>query len=202
MKRAPTPLLLLLLATAFWQPERPQPKTPLLCWQAGRKLRWHDFRAPANVLPPTDPFFATSAASCAPVLQIIGTKDATGRNNFFVTAALDQSRSWVRDSTVARSALVLAHEQVHFDICELVARRMRQRVAQVYQAGGDVFALAFRQELKQLMDEQAVLNTRYDQETAHGLFQAAQQQWQARITGALAQAAAYASTAQDCPYPE
>jgi hypothetical protein len=93
------------------------------------------------VLPTDDPLFWTSAASCAPVLQLIGTKDATGRNNFFVTAALDKSRSWVRASVLARSDQVLAHEQVHFDICELIARRLRQRIAQVYEAGGDVFTL-------------------------------------------------------------
>jgi hypothetical protein len=202
MKRVVPVLLSFLLTTAGAASAHTQPPASLLCWQAGRKLRWEDFRAPANVLPSNDPLFWTSAASCAPVLQVIGTKDVTGRNTFFVTAALDQRRSWVRDSTVARSAQVLTHEQVHFDICELIARQLRQRIAQVYQTGGDVFTLAFRQELQQVMTEQAAWNTRYDQETAHGLLQVPQQQWQTRLTGALAQLAEYASTAKDCPYNE
>jgi cell division inhibitor SulA len=200
MKRGVSVLLHVLLASTFYLPERPQPKQQLLCWQAGRKLRWEDFQAPANVLPTNDPFFWTSAASCAPVLQVIGTKDATGRNNFFVTAALDKSRSWVRASALARSDLVLAHEQVHFDICELIARQLRQRIAQVYLAGGDVFTLAFRQELQLMMAEQATLNTRYDHETAHGLLRDQQQHWQEQIKRSLTQVAAYASTAADCPY--
>ncbi|MGI4742141.1 MAG: DUF922 domain-containing protein [Janthinobacterium lividum] len=133
---------------------------------------------------------------------MIGTKDAAGRNNFFVTAALDKSRSWVRAATLGRSNQVLAHEQVHFDICELIARRLRQRIAQVYQAGGDVFTPAFRKEIQLLLNEQAVWNTHYDQETAHGLCQYQQHQWQERLTQALAQLAAYTSTATDCPYPE
>jgi hypothetical protein len=162
-------------------------------------LRWADFQAPANVLPTDDPLFWTSAASCAPVLQLIGTKDATGRNNFFVTAALDKSRSWVRASGLARSDQVLAHEQLHFDICEWTARRLRYRIAQEYQAGGDVFTPAFRQELQQLLAEQADWNTRYDQQTAHGLLKDQQQNWQAQLTQALAHLAAYASTAADCP---
>lgn len=193
-------LLGVLLATACYaRAHHPQPPGQLLCWQAGRKLRWEDFQAPANVLPPSDPLFLASAASCAPVLQVIGTKDATGRNNFFVTAALDKSRSWVRSPLLACSDQVLAHEQVHFDICELMARQLRQRIAQVYQAGGDVFAPTFRQELQHLLAQQAVWNTRYDQETAHGLLHEPQQQWQGWITRELAQLAAYASTAIDCP---
>lgn len=202
MKRAVYILLSFLLAMADYASARTPPPTQLLCWQAGRKLRWGDFQAPANVLPIADPLFGTSVASCAPVLQVIGTKDATGRNNFFVTAALDKSRSWVRASALAHSNQVLAHEQVHFDICELIARRLRQRIAQVYQAGGDVFTPAFRQELQRMMNEQAVWNTQYDQETAHGLRQDQQQSWQVQLTQALAQLAAYESTATDCPYPE
>jgi hypothetical protein len=202
MKRAVFLLLSFLLATAIYPPARSQPLAPLLCWQANRKLRWEDFQAPANVLPTDDPLFWTSAASCAPVLQLIGTKDATGRNNFFVTAALDKSRSWVRASVLARSDQVLAHEQVHFDICELIARRLRQRIAQVYEAGGDVFTPAFRQELQQLLDEQAGWNTRYDQETAHGLLRDQQQQWQQLLARELAKLAAYESTPSDCPYNE
>ena len=153
-------------------------------------------------MPPADPFFGTSAASCAPVLQVIGTKDSTGRNNFFVTAALDKRRSWVRDSTAASGPRVLAHEQVHFDICELIARQLRQRITQVYRAGGDVFTLAFRQELQHMLAEQARVNTRYDYETAHGLLRVQQQQWQAQLARELAQLAAYASTAHDCPCGE
>lgn len=202
MERVGSLLLTLLLATAGYAPAGAQQHPQLLCWQAGRPLRWQDFEAPANGLPPDDPFFATSAASCAPVLQVIGTKDATGRNTFFVTAALDKSRSWVRDSTFARSGQVLAHEQVHFDIGELIARHLRQRIAQEHQAGGDVFTHAFRQELKQLLAEQAVLNTRYDHETAHGLRHDQQQQWQQQVARELAQVAAYASTAADCPANE
>jgi hypothetical protein len=199
MKRAVPLLLSCLCAPAFHLSASAQPPTQLLCWQAERKLRWADFQAPANVLPTDDPMFWTSAASCAPVLQLIGTKDASGRNSFFVTAALDKSRSWVRASVLARSDQVLAHEQLHFDICELSARRLRQRIAQEYQAGRDVFAPAFCQELQPLLAEQADWNTRYDQETAHGLLKDQQQRWQAQLTQTLAQLAAYASTASDCP---
>jgi hypothetical protein len=198
MKRAVHILLSFLLATACYPSARAQPPAQLLCWQAGRKLRWDDFQAPANVLPTNDPLFWTSAASCAPVLQVIGTKDVTGRNNFFITAALDKSRSWVRASALARNDQVLAHEQVHFDICELIARRLRHRIAQVYQAGEDVFTPAFRQELQQLLAEQEVLNTRYDQETAHGLLRSQQQAWQQLLVRELAQLATYASTPTDC----
>jgi hypothetical protein len=202
MNRVVSLLFLSVLAVTSYAPTGPSLPQRLLCWQAGRKLRWADFQAPANVLPPEDPLFATSAASCAPVLQVIGTKDETGRNNFFVTAALDRSRSWVRDPAATRSERVLAHEQVHFDICELIARRLRQHITQEYQAGGDVFAPVFRQELQGLLDEQASLNARYDHETAHGLLPMPQQQWQQQLVRELAELAAYASTASDCPYGE
>jgi hypothetical protein len=202
MNRVVSLLVLSILAAAGYTPAGPSPPQRLLCWQAGRHLRWADFQAPATVLSPADPFFATSAASCAPVLQVIGTKDETGRNSFFVTAALDRSRSWVRDPLAPHSERVLAHEQGHFDICELTARRLRQHITREYESGRDVFAPVFRQALQRLLDEQASLNMRYDQETAHGLLPVPQQQWQQQLGRELAELAAYASTASDCPYSE
>jgi hypothetical protein len=169
----------------------------LLCWQENRKLSWRDFQAKASALPKNSPLFASSGAHAAPELKVKGLIDSSGRNNFMVRAAFNPQRAWVRDSTHSTTTL-LAHEQLHFDICELTARKLRARIAQVYASGADVFASKFTQQIQRMIAEEGVLHEAYDKETAHGIYEEKQAAWQTRISRELAALSPYKSTASTC----
>lgn len=169
----------------------------LLCWQEDRKLRWSDFQAKASALPENSPLYARTSAHAAPELKVRGRLDSSGRHNFMVRAAFNPQRAWVRDSTLS-TATLLAHEQLHFDICELTARKLRARIAQVYASGADVFAAKFTQQIQRMIAEEGVLHETYDKETAHGLYEAQQAAWQTRISRELAALNSYKSTASTC----
>lgn len=114
-----------------------------------------------------------------------------------VRAAFNSPRAWVRDSTRS-TATLLAHEQLHFNICELTARKLRARIAQVYASGADVLAAKFTQQIQRLLAEEDVLHETYDKETPHSLYEAQQAARQTRISRELAALKSYKSVASTC----
>lgn len=94
----------------------------------------------------------------------------------------------------ARTELLLAHEQGHFDLTEIMARRLSQRLAGVEAQGAsaeearaNVMAKidrAHRAAVAELAEAQAL----YDRETKHGVVRRKQRQWDRRIAVMLEEA--------------
>jgi len=117
-------------------------------------------------------------------------------------ALLDRERSWWNDRSGANPAWVLRHEQLHFDLAELVARRHNRAVeaARPVRAVGDTeyealagSARIWRERLDAVYGEFRELERRYDFETRHGTAPRAQTRWfeqtlrELAATGGLAQ---------------
>jgi hypothetical protein len=87
-----------------------------------------------------------------------------------------------RRSVVQRDSQLLEHEQLHFDLAEAVARKIRMRFNDFRNAcseagGTDPIREIVEQADRELHEEQQ----RYDRETSHGLNARAQDQWKRRI---------------------
>ena len=81
---------------------------------------------------------------------------------------------------------LLKHEQLHFDMAEIAARKIRKRLEEERNAcgaaGDDTPLHRFVGEVtRDFREEQA----RYDQETKHGTFLFAQGRWESRVKAAL-----------------
>jgi len=144
-------------------------------WSAGRRLTWSDFQGAA-------PQGGEEAAKTAYGIYY-GWK-CTGREfEFLVIAAFHRDQSWVKAVVLtdsAESRRVLAHEQTHFNIAELYARRMRQRFAgfsRPCRMSDDQLSA----EARHILDEERVFQRRYDAETGHGLERREQTAWEANI---------------------
>ena len=156
-------------------------------WNPSRPLQWGDFQAP--------PQPAGREAALSEVGQISGSGCDGSRFQFGVIAAFIPSESWVRPEVAAnpmQSAIALAHEQVHFNISEIISRELRrtfmtvEHPCQMTDDQRDALgAAAFK-------EEQAT-QQRYDDETTHGLNSAAQQRWAAWAAQMLGSLAAYAA---------
>jgi hypothetical protein len=145
-------------------------KNDSVAWCARRKLNWKDFNltlerdgaaAPSNVV-------FTSTETSTGIL--IGVK-ATFLSNEAVANPNDTTRR------------VLEHEQKHFDITEIVARKIRR-----YLTGRDVNFKnvdAVYDELLKMADEIDTLNERYDSETDHSRDGFAQLKWNDYIASEL-----------------
>ena len=117
-------------------------------------------------------------------------------------ALLDREGSWWNDRSGANPAWVLRHEQLHFDLAELVARRHNRAVeaGRPVRAVGDseYEALAgsariWHERLDAVYGEFRELERRYDFETRHGTALREQTRWfeqtlrELAATGGLAQ---------------
>ena len=140
-------------------------------WSAARRLRWSDFRA-------QPPGRGEEGAKTGYAL-FYAWKCRGEAFEFRVIAAFRPRQSWVKtvivnDSAQSRSAL--GHEQTHFDLAEMHARRMRRSFNALPDAcrktDRELTALA-----RQLLQEEKAEQRRYDAETGHGLRAAEQATW-------------------------
>jgi hypothetical protein len=109
-----------------------------------------------------------------------------------VRATFDPNTSWVRHPATVSAAL-LRHEQTHFDLTEVYARLMRQKLL-VFQAKADCAKLqpAFNNLTKGVYDQWDREQNRYDAETNHGLNAAKQAYWETQTRVRLEQLKAFA----------
>ena len=179
-------------------------------WSPERKLTIQDFKAPVPRKPRQGnvPTGALSFLRIEASFTCRGDRlDASAKAVFLPAQswwAGAQSQMWerVRDSkswlAASRRDLemkqliedaneeLLEHEQLHFDMAEIAARKIRKRLDEekgACGAGGDDTPLhRFVGEVtRDFREEQA----RYDQETKHGTFLLAQGRWESRVKAAL-----------------
>lgn len=179
-------------------------------WSADRKLAIEDFRAavprasrPANVRQGAQTFLRIEASvECRD-----GRLAASARAMFLPSQSwwagaqsqmwerVGDTRSWLSTSrydlemkVALREANLelLQHEQLHFDMAEIAARKIRRRIQQSQDAcakGRDAAELSrFVGEVTRDFRQEQV---KYDQESKHGTFMFAQGKWESRVKAAL-----------------
>jgi uncharacterized protein DUF922 len=148
-------------------------------WSSARRLRWSDFQG--------EPPSGGREGAITSYSLFYAWKCRGQAFEFRVVAGFQPGQSWVkteilRDSAQSRRAL--RHEQAHFDIAEVHARRMRSYFAGLSDAcrrSDDALgALAQR-----YVDETRAMQRQYDGETEHGLRAERQAAWEAQVARLL-----------------
>lgn len=146
-------------------------------WEADKKLTWADFQGKPD---PNISYHANTNSGIAFSWSLRTSGDAA-EFIYSVSNSFYPLKSWVKGKKGSRE--LLAHEQLHFDISELYARKLRQQLA-TYELGEDV-----KQDLNGIYQKneegRRQMQELYDQETDHGLKKEAQARWQAFIEGEL-----------------
>lgn len=164
-------------------PAKPAPAKPAgIPWAAGRPLTWADFQGKAKYGEPE------AALTSADLLSGAQCRDYVFSAT--VTPTFDPGTSWVRDAKVATPAL-LRHEQLHFDLTEVYARRLRQKLSAV-QFDCEKLQPTFNRLTKAVYDQWNDEENRYDLDTNHGLNAAKQALWDQKIQQQLAELKAFA----------
>ncbi len=147
-----------------------QDNSEKISWSSIRTLNWEDFRAApdesssfsANTNSGISYTWNYSTASGKPVLE------NEVSSNFY------PNRSWVKEEIEDRDYL-LAHEQLHFDISELHARKLRKALSE-YQPGSNI-----RGDLKKIYNrieaERTAMQKKFDAETQHSENKPAEYRW-------------------------
>ncbi len=147
-----------------------------ILWGEAVKLVWADFKAFTESNIHTEIAAKNSEATIS------------------IKVFFDKNKSWVKETN---NAELLKHEQTHFDITELWARKFRQKLK------GKTFSFkSFQNELNNIQasifKDSKEMQVLYDKETEHSVNTANQQKWNKKIAEDLKNLNAFSTTEITC----
>ncbi len=148
-----------------------------IAWSPENKLTWGDFKGKA---PSNDRAAATTASGISYRFSTMGTSGKV-KLDFKVSTFFYPNKSWNQPSLC--DYLILSHEQLHFDISELYARKMRKRLTSgtFTQNVKDEVKLIYKEILEELEEFQDL----YDDQTNYSRDIQQQLIWNNKIEKAL-----------------
>jgi hypothetical protein len=164
-------LILMILVSSFAEKI---PKNDVIVWRKGIQLQWEDFKGPK--------LHKNSVASTTyDILKKITA--GSNRCTIEITAVFLPYQSWHSKNRTEK--LILVHEQKHFDIAELFARKLRKKLQ-----GETFYDVA---DLEAKLDylyagndkEMDVYQDLYDSETDHSRNIEQQKKWNEKIESEL-----------------
>ena len=163
-------LVLLLLISFVSPPER-------FAWDEERPLRWSDFKgAPDYLLN----FAATTNSGMTQSYTIDG-YGVLDKSSSKVLAHFYPTFSWYKPADT--TAVILRHEQSHFDITEIHVRKLRKRIQEF------TFTVSSKEEIKKLYEfteqERREAQKLFDKQTDHSRIKSQEILWQKRIKDSL-----------------
>ncbi len=144
-----------------------------LKWDSQTRLSWKDFKGKSNK---NSMLAAETNSGIHFSYQCSGNK-----MDFDIYAYFDKEKSWTKPNS---TDVVLNHEQLHFDITELYARKMRQKFLSLRNPCKKSKA-ELQGVFSALMKEHRTMQNTYDRETNHSLKEKEQAKWQADIESEL-----------------
>lgn len=201
----------LLAAGIFTLSLHAQTDSPI-AWSPNRKLTVEDFRAEvprkspqANVERGALTFLRIEASIACTNGRVAGSARAVflpsqswwaGANTRMWERVRD-SKSWLtasRQDLEMKAAIrdandeLLKHEQLHFDMAEIAARKIRRRFSEAHDACSDDGDLeAINRFVGEVTRDYRQEQAKYDQETKHGTFLFGQGKWESRVKAGLSE---------------
>lgn len=167
-----------------------QDNEPVLSWDTSYKLAWTDFKATPNV---NDAAVAITASGITFGFSI--TQTDKGEVVSFTTEVYSHfypEQSWYKIEQADKH--ILGHEQLHFDITELYARKFRYRISKLG------ISNSIRRQLKKIHNdintELAQMQNKYDNETDYSINFEYQAKWKIDIDAQLATFSKYKSSSK------
>jgi hypothetical protein len=151
-----------------------------IAWQPARRLSWADFKA--NPDPTSD--------AAASTTTLVGIEYNISNNNlgYTINCRFSKDRSW----GLHKTPYILAHEQGHFDIAEIFARKLNKAMSE-YEFNKKSFQKDLKKIYEDIMKEKEEWQEKYDKETRHSINKQRQAEWLEKIAKTLDEYAAFAS---------
>ena len=145
----------------------------LVIWSDTHKLQESDFKGKV-------PKNTKWAANTSYILYVEGSVGKSKLPVYIIEARFNRYLSWLKVNTNS----VLIHEQLHFDIAELFARKMRKKYHEL-QVKQERNIKKYNSSFVTLNEECYQMQRDYDRETKHGVNATFQKQWQVAIQNKL-----------------
>lgn len=169
------PFFLLVTSSLFAQSSEEE----LLDWSATRKLTWADYKSSPE--PDSD-----AAASTTTYLGI--SYDISNRSfSYKIESRFSKTRSW----GLHKTAYILSHEQGHFDIAEIFARKLNKKMSE-YKFDRRTYEKHLNKIYDDVTKEKTAFQNKYDRETNHSINKEEQAKWLKLIETMLEESDAYA----------
>lgn len=162
------PYFIVFIFSLFW----PADPSTMIDWSQTRKLSWADFQG----LPDKSSDNAALTSSHINFQFGYGNKDF----NYTISCKFDRKRSWVR----VKSAYILNHEQRHFDIAEIHARKLKKALT-AYRYNEKTVEEEVTEIHESIMKEHHRMQGKYDLETDHSRNNKNQAKWDRYIDSTL-----------------
>ena len=152
----------------------------LIEWTAERKLTWQDFKGQPDKS-------STNAALTSSSINIEFGYNSSGLK-YNIKCRFDQNLSWGR----IKNEYILSHEQGHFDIAEIHARKLNQQL-KAYKFNNRTVGKDINRIYDTVMKEHHALQSKYDDETNYSRDPAKQNEWKIKIDEMLEELTAFSN---------
>ncbi len=162
-----------LLVITFFQPSENS-----ILWNENDRLNWSDFKG-----EPTSNINAAALTASGLTFDFSAKTTQTKLIEFkaIVEARFYPDQSWYRKEYI--NSVVLAHEQLHFDITELHARKLRKQIAEAN------FTIKIKREISRLHStinkQLKEMQNKYDRDSDYSRSIEIQKKWQAFVNSEL-----------------
>jgi hypothetical protein len=141
-------------------------------WSASKPLTWDDYLA--------KPLSSSDAAAITNTALGIEYHIKNNVLSYKISCRFSKTRSWGKYKTT----YILQHEQGHFDITEIFARRLAKEIKE-YKFNPRKYQDDLGKIYKRLMDEKEEYQNKYDKETDYSRNQEKQAEWLKKIDEGL-----------------
>ncbi len=161
----------------------------LIIWTKNKKLNWSDFQSKERVI-------SFDGAQSMVGIKIKPFLSNNGIYNYKAFAYFKKNKSWA--DTININAFILKHEQVHFDIAELFARKMRKAVYNLKLKNEIVLPADYRLIHDKFYALYRDYQDKYDLETDHARIYKMQIKWDKKVAKELEELKDYGLKIDTC----
>ncbi len=155
-------------------------KEEKIAWRNSHQLTWQDFQEKPKT---RSTFNANTNSGISYAYKLTGSPSHPYLE-YTVTANFYPALSWVRPTS--KTSDLLQHEQLHFDISELFARKLRKSLNQISSEQLKINPQKTLNNLyKKIEDQRVYTQEIFDKESVHGLNRVEEKKWEDRIYAEL-----------------
>jgi hypothetical protein len=148
-------------------------------WSYTRKLSWNDFQC--------EPQRHTDAVALTSTSLGLAYQINNSVLTYEINCTFAKDKSW----GLLKTDYILAHEQGHFDITEIYARKLNKAMQQ-YQFNASTYKQDINDIYENIVHEKETSQQAYDGQTDHSRNRKVQMEWLKKIESQLAETAPYA----------
>jgi len=165
-------ILLILFSLSFFAADN----NLKIIWSADYRLKWEDFQGKPDLK------YEGDALTSSGIIYECEYKSESNKFKFNIICYFDKKKSWVKKDK--NTDYLLNHEQVHFDITEVFARRLKKELGErtftTANVKREVSAIYNR-----IMKEWTAEENLYDKETKHSKIKEKQKEWNLKVANQL-----------------